>query len=352
MIEAMIPYVVAPEWHITAPVVGQLTIGVFGVLVATGVLLGMQMCLRFAKAKDLDEWLVRDEMFWILVFGFIISHWISVLFYFPHRVYENPWVLVMLWNGLSSVGGFLGAFVGLHWFLRRNNQPALVFADMNMYGLLIGFIFGRAGCSLVHDHPGKQVDAGTFMAVGPFPCRCPEGRALPSCCTEAQEIFRYDLGLTEFLLLIPLAIFIYFFFDWKNAKAGLMTGIIAMYYAPMRFVLDFMRAYDVSSPDLRYFGLTTAQWVTLAIFGSGLWLVLRKPHPLDDSYAKDSDRIAQEKAAEEKAAAERDDESDDEDDEDEDDEDDAPRGDESDDDEDDADADDDDGDEDDEDEDE
>jgi phosphatidylglycerol:prolipoprotein diacylglycerol transferase len=301
MLAAPIPYAVTPTWTIPLPVLGDLTLGVFGLLVAAGVLVGIQFCLYYAKQRDLDEFMARDQMFWTLVFGFIISHWVSVVFYFPERMVENPWVLLMIWNGLSSVGGFFGAFIGMTWFVRRHKQPVMVYADTNIFGLVLGMIFGRLGCALVHDHPGRIVTADTFLAVGPWPCKCPEGRSLPSCCTVDNAVYRYDLGLNELLVLLVLGVFIYFVWDWRKAQPGKLTGLVATVYAVTRFWLDFLREESVgkgvSEPDVRYFGLTPAQYFTLAFFAVGVWLLFfRKPHPLDGTYAKDSERIAKERA--------------------------------------------------------
>jgi phosphatidylglycerol:prolipoprotein diacylglycerol transferase len=281
-----LPYVVPPEktfeFGREIPLLGDhLTIGVFGILVVIGVLLGIQVAIRvYAKEKDLDEWMFRDEIFWVLVFGFVISHWISVIFYFPEKMEENPWVLLMLWNGLSSVGGFFGAFIGMNWFLRREKQPILVYADGNMFGLLLGMCFGRLACAWVHDHPGKVVEPGTFLAVGPWP--------------GPKQLWRWDLGLLEFLVILALTLFIYFVWDWRKAAPGRLTGLVAIVYGPARFFFDFLRETDagggVSTPDLRYFGLTAAQYFALAIFAAGVWLMLRKPKPGDMDWARDSER--------------------------------------------------------------
>lgn len=312
-----IPYFVPPEktfeFGREIPLLGDhLTIGLFGPLVAAGVLLGIAAAVRvYSKQKDLDEWLFRDQIFWVLVFGFVISHWVSVIFYFPEKIAENPWVLLMLTNGLSSVGGFFGAFIGMVWFLNREKQPILAYADGNMFGLLLGMCFGRLSCALVHDHPGRIVSADTFMAVGPWPCRCPEGRALPECCAPAQEVFRWDLGLIEFLAILALTLFVYFVWDWKKAHPGRLTGLVAMVYGPTRFFLDFMRESEVgrgvATPDARYVGLTPAQYFSIAFFAVGVWLYfLRKPKDSDLDYARDSERIRRleaEKAEAEKAEA-------------------------------------------------
>lgn len=284
MLEALLPYIQTPEYELgNLPVIGPLRLQVFGPLVAAGVIIGYHRCLAYAKKKDVDEYIARDLMFWVLVTGFVISHWVSVIFYFPARVEENPLVLLMIWNGLSSVGGFFGALVGMFWFLRKMKQPFLVYADMLLFGLIVGFTFGRLGCALVHDHPGSIVEATHPLAVGPW------GKS---------GLYRLDLGLLEFIYLVPLAIYIQFFYN-INKRPGLLVGTVCLLYAPYRFVLDFMR-----DEDMRYLGLTTAHYATLMILAIGVYLVfIRKPQPGDTDWARDSDRIAREKAAIEAAKA-------------------------------------------------
>jgi phosphatidylglycerol---prolipoprotein diacylglyceryl transferase len=285
MLEALIPYIEAPEKVLIEdlPIIGPLKLQVFGPLVATGVILGWRRCLHYAKLKDIDEFLFRDYLFWMLVAAFVISHWVSVIFYFPHQIKEDPLVLLYIWNGLSSVGGFFGAFIGMMWFLKKHDQPVIVYADATIFGLLLGWVFGRAGCSLVHDHPGKIVPEGTFMAVGPWP----------------DGTWRYDLGLLEFIFALTLMLVVYFVVDWNNKRPGWLVGLVVTAYAPYRFFLDFLRAEDpsrvISTPDARYAGLTTAQWFTIAFLCAGLYLLFfRKPKESDFAYAKNSERIARE----------------------------------------------------------
>jgi phosphatidylglycerol:prolipoprotein diacylglycerol transferase len=52
----------------------------------------------------------------------------------------------------------------------------------------------------------------------------------------------------------------------------------------------------IATPDMRYAGLTPAQWFTIGFFMIGIYLLFfRKPKESDFAYAKDSDRIAREK---------------------------------------------------------
>lgn len=302
MLEALIPYITAPEKTLIEdlPLIGPLKLQLFGPLVAVGVIVGWFRCLKYAKLKDLDEYLFRDYLFWLLVAAFTISHWVSVVFYFPHQIEEDPLVLIQIWNGLSSVGGFFGAFVGmmlyLRWYCGRlpnvGKQPVMVYADATIFGLLIGWCFGRMGCSIVHDHPGKVVPEGTFLAVGPWP----------------DGSWRYDLGLVELMFAVSLMAFVYLFSNWKQWPPGRLTGLVAAAYAPFRFYLDSLRADEVArkviaTPDARYAGLTPAQWFTIAFFLAGLYLLFfRKPKDADFAYAKDSDRRKREEAEAQRVA--------------------------------------------------
>jgi phosphatidylglycerol:prolipoprotein diacylglycerol transferase len=290
MLEALIPYIEIPTYTLVEdpPLLGQpLKLQPFGPLVATGVILGWRQCLKYAKEKDIDEVLFRDYLFWMLVTAFVISHWVSVIFYFPDQIEEDWTVLLKVWNGLSSVGGFFGAFIGMTTYLKLKKQPIIVYADATIFGLLLGWCFGRAGCSVVHDHPGRIVEEGTLLAVGPWP----------------DGSWRYDLGLLELMFAITLCLFVYFVVDWRTKKPGWLVGLVATVYAPYRFLLDFARADEaaagvIGTPDARYAGLTPAQWFTLSFLLAGLWLLfVRRAKPEDLEYAKDSERIAKERAA-------------------------------------------------------
>jgi len=189
-----------------------------------------------------------------------MAHLVSVIFYFPERIKENPLVLLNIWSGLSSFGGFLGAAITFLYLSRKEKIPRLPYADAVALGLVVGWIFGRLGCTTAHDHPGLQTDF--FLAV-----RYPGGP-------------RHDLGLYEFLFTIVLAL-ILFRYARKPRPAGRLIGLFAALYAPVRFGLDFLRATDGHRPDERYLRLTPAQWACLAAFAVGVWLLRRKSPMLE-----------------------------------------------------------------------
>ena len=165
----MIPYVHIP----TVKIFGLIPIQPFGVLVGIGLVIGYFMARRRARMTGLDEELVADSILWIVLSGFIVAHLVSVIFYFPHRIKENPLVLLAIWSGLSSFGGFVGGIIGAIVYFKKRGVLVIEYADPILFGLVPGWIGGRAGCSVVHDHPGKVTDFVLGVTCSAAPCAKP-----------------------------------------------------------------------------------------------------------------------------------------------------------------------------------
>ncbi|HLK93556.1 MAG TPA: prolipoprotein diacylglyceryl transferase family protein [Polyangia bacterium] len=240
----------------------KLPIFLFGVLVAIGVIVGDRIVVAEGKKRGLNAQDVRFMNARIVIGGFIMAHLVSVIFYFPERIKENPLVLLNVWSGLSSFGGFLGAFLAFLYYTKKEGIPRLPYADSVALGLSVGWIFGRTGCFTAHDHPGRRTSF--FLSVD-----YPGGP-------------RHDLGLDELLFTIVMTI-VLFRYARKPRPPGHVIGLAALMYAPVRFGLDFLRATDYGShPDQRYVGLTPAQWACLATLALGahlMGLIPARPRP-------------------------------------------------------------------------
>jgi phosphatidylglycerol:prolipoprotein diacylglycerol transferase len=226
----------------------------FGTLVAIGVYIGAWLILRHGRRRGLDEKKLMSFMMWVGGVGFLGGHVFDTLFYFPERVIADPFSLIRLWEGLSSFGGFAGATIGLLLWRLLNKEPTLRYADVVASCFPVGWWFGRLGCSVAHDHPG--LESNIWLAV-----RYPDGG-------------RLDLGLLEMLLTIPLAI-TFLVLQRKPRPWGFFLGSMCVAYSPIRFGLDFLRIRQGVTADVRYFGLTPAQWGCFLLFAAGAVLLIR-----------------------------------------------------------------------------
>lgn len=271
----MVPYIQVPDLHI-----GPLPLHPFGILVATGVLVGTSITARRAQKLGYNVLQLNSFVTWMLVSAFVLSHVLDSLFYHWDEVIQNPLYVVKLWEGLSSFGGFVGAVIGIvlwKYFViddgkvwpRRRPRPApiLPFADLVLSVFPIGWAFGRAGCATVHDHKGARATADTLLAVA-FPRHAGDGTVTKFGFIEFIQGHdpRFDLGFLELLFTIILATC--FALTWRR-RLPIGTYVIAsgLAYAPVRFAMDFLRIPESErGGDTRYGGLTPAQWSCMALF--------------------------------------------------------------------------------------
>jgi phosphatidylglycerol:prolipoprotein diacylglycerol transferase len=233
----------------------------------------------------------------MLIVGFVCGHVLDEIFYHPDEIVQDPLSLLKLWAGLSSFGGLTGALIGIilwkyfdwipmgtpgGWGFVRNKKPRpiLPFADLILSVYPVAWIFGRSGCSSVHDHPGDVAGPSSWLAVD-FPSSNPAYSGGPGVAhtfgpirfVEGRLIHghfpRYDLGLIELLFTIVLAGIIAL--TWrKRVPTGTYVVVTSLAYAPVRFAMDFLRIRGGEGADPRYGGLTPAQWECIALFALGL----------------------------------------------------------------------------------
>ena len=249
----MVPYIEIPPLEFA----GQ-KLYAFDILVAIAIVVGVIVADRRAKRLGLNPRVISDVALWAVVPGFLLSHWVAMFVYAKPAFSWDRWYDVFVfWNGMSSMGGFLGGAAGVIFYFRWRKVPLWPYANALVFGFTAAWIFGRLGCTVAHDHPGLPTDF--FLAVN-FP--------------EARDGFpagpRHDLGFYEFLWAVGLMTF-FFLRRNKPEFAGYHTGVFLVAYTPIRFLNDFLRTADV-----RYLGLTPGQYVALVLFPVGIWLLISR----------------------------------------------------------------------------
>lgn len=245
---ALIPYFPLPVFEFAG-----LAVDAWTLCVAAAFVLGVWIAEKVAALQGLRGGVIRGSSPWLILGGFTGAHWVHVLFYEPSLL-KTPWSLLIIWSGLSSFGGFLGATLALSVYFRRRKSPFLPFIDALTLGFLPAWTLARVGCFMAHDHMGRL--SSFFLAVD-FP-----GGA------------RHDLGLYEaiFSFLWSLIIFVYF---KRRPPAGSITAWTCIAYSLFRFPMDFLRSTDLSDSDLRYGGLTFAQYGCIVLLTYGLWSLIQ-----------------------------------------------------------------------------
>jgi phosphatidylglycerol:prolipoprotein diacylglycerol transferase len=151
---------------------------------------------------------------------------------------------------MSSFGGISGGMIAAFVLMRlvgRSPDQIWRFFDCVGFAFPFGWIFGRAGCALAHDHLG--VLSSHWLAV-----RFPEGP-------------RFDLGLLELLYTLAIAMG-FFIIRNRPLPPGIFAGLFLAAYGPVRFALDTLR-----TGDARYLGWTPGQYMSVVATVGGLAMI-------------------------------------------------------------------------------
>ncbi len=242
----MIPYFELPSLRL-----GPFTLQAFGLFAAAGVYLAARLTARQVERQGLDSKPILDFAIWGVGSGVVVGHLVHLFFYHPEELKE-PARIFMVWEGLSSFGGLLGAVIAAAVFFRRRGMRFHDYGDAFALGVAPGWGVARIGCFVVHDHPGTLTSFPLAVKGWPF------GGT------------RHDLGLYDAIVLFAITALLYFL-SRRETLRGRLLAVLALAYAVCRFLLDFLRGSDVPYADARYLGLTPAQYACFALVAYAAW---------------------------------------------------------------------------------
>jgi prolipoprotein diacylglyceryltransferase len=205
----VLPYLATPALH-----AGPLPISVYAIFAFLSILAGQWISLRRSIRSGLDAGASRELIFWCSCLGLAGSHlwWLAS--------HPNSGSVISL-KGMVSFGGIFGISVGIVLkLLWAPLADVLKWFDAASYAMIFGQLIGRIGCALQHDHLG--IRSRSFLAVA-FPAGS-----------------RFDLGLLEFLFMIPFAVAV-ISLGRRAWPPGLLFGAIFMIYGAFRICLDTLR---------------------------------------------------------------------------------------------------------------
>lgn len=248
-----------PWFQFTVVHIGPVPIQVWGFFVALGMMVSLWLLQKITKSGNAGQQkIILDIAFWAIVWGFIGARLGHVFLYEPIFFFNHPLDIVKIWQGgMSSFGSFVGAGLAAWYLIKRNKLNVKETGDWFLVVAVPGWMIGRVGCFMIHDHLGAHSNCPLAMMT-------PDGK-------------RLDMALLEILGMIPLALWVWFTRK-KTFQPGFKSIIILAYYSALRFILDFWRATDIPNADTRWFGLTPAQYfsMVMAVWG-GYWLIMNHP---------------------------------------------------------------------------
>ena len=148
---------------------GPLTIHLYGLVIAVGLLLAALYANRRSKEFGLKEDTILDGVLWVTPFAIVCARLYYVIFSWEAYA-VNPIKILYIWEGgLAIYGGVLGAIAGIAVFCRVRKIKMLAVLDVVLLGFLIGQSIGRWGNFFNREAFGAATDS--FLRMGLFNTR-------------------------------------------------------------------------------------------------------------------------------------------------------------------------------------
>ncbi len=242
--------------------IGSLTISPYGILVATGFLVGLWMAGYIASRYEKIDTKTIWDFGITTVLAALIGAKILLIFTDPYFYQHPSHIFSMAFVRSAGVfyGGFILALVWAGWYFHRYHLPGWKIADAFGVAIPLGHTFGRIGCftaGCCHGSPTDFFWGITFTN--------------PNCMVE-NGYLNTPLNPTQLLEAgANFILFLVLFFRYrKKSFDGQMILIYIMSYATIRFLIEFLRG-DTRGwviPGV----LSTSQFIALVIFPIALGL--------------------------------------------------------------------------------
>ncbi|MDA3792895.1 MAG: prolipoprotein diacylglyceryl transferase [Elusimicrobia bacterium] len=242
--------------------IGSLTIYSYGVLVASGLLLGLKLASSGAKYRNISKDFIGNLVIGTVISGFIGARLFYVLLTFS-RFYSDPVSIIRFWEGgLVFSGGLLG---GAFWVIYSGIKYGVniwSLGDILAPGLALGHGIGRIGCFFAGCCYGKPTSSVFGISF-----HDPHSLAFP---------LGVKLIPTQLISALYMALAAYLLYRYLKSSKSPVSGVLSFYfilYGSFRIVIEYLRG-DFRGTE--FAGWTLTQWVAAAAVIFGAYMIISK----------------------------------------------------------------------------
>lgn len=245
--------------------IGVFHIRWYGLLFATGFLIGYYLIYRVYKNEGLPEQQAEQLLIYMMVAVIIGARLGHVFFYQWDYYSQHPEEIVMVWKGgLASHGAAIAILIALWVYSRRVvKKPMIWIYDRAAASVAIGAAFVRLGNLMNSEIVGKPTTEVPWAFI----------------FTKVDQQPRHPVQLYECFSYIAICLLLSHMYWKTNAKdkPGLLMGTLLVTLFGARFFIEIFKKSQGGFE--KYLGdfLTTGQWLSIPFVLIGLYFMLR-PH--------------------------------------------------------------------------
>ena len=245
-----------PVWNLDPDLIslGPVTIRYYGVLFATGLLLGFYLWRwQMLRAKHNAE-VTEKFLVWGVVTVLIGSRLGHCLFYEPEIYLRDPIRILFIWRGgLASHGATIGFIVSVMLYAWKFGYSKIEIMDRFSMSVTMGALFVRLGNFMNSEIVGREWSgawAVRFPRYTEINQSIFENRMQKPLGFVAQALPRHPSQIYEALgalVVLGIMLLVDRIMGGEKRPRGLMAGILLVGYFSFRFVVEYFKEYQ-SSP--------------------------------------------------------------------------------------------------------
>lgn len=137
----------------------------YGIIITSGIILGTLLACYIAKKENLDPNLFMDFVLYDILFAILGARLYFVIFNWDYYKANPTQILNIRQGGLAIYGGVIASVIGAFVYTRIKKIRFLHFADVAIYGLILGQAIGRYGNFFNKEAFGGYTDNLFAMAI-------------------------------------------------------------------------------------------------------------------------------------------------------------------------------------------
>ena len=258
----------------------------YGIIIAAGFLLAVVFCSRKAPQFGIRQDDIIDMLFFAVPLSIIGARLYYIIFYLDLYRREDGSLdfgaMVRIWDGgLAIYGGVIAAVITLFVFCKVRKIKFLAFADLGVFGMLIGQMIGRWGNFVNIEAYGGPTDLPWRMGIYQYVDGVRQ-------YVEVHPTFLYE----SLWNLVGLGLLILIAKKWRKFDGQLFLSYFAWYGVGRGFIeglrTDSLYFFNTPIRVSQVFGFATAAIsivLLIVLLGfrkhdpANLWVNQMKAHP-------------------------------------------------------------------------
>ncbi len=242
---------------------GPLTIRWYGLLIASAVLIGINLSQYLAQRRRLDPTLISDLAVWLVIAAIPCARLYYVAFQWPYYSHHLDQIVEIWRGGIAIHGAILGGLGASLGFARLRQVPFWQLADLVAPALILGQAIGRWGNFFNSEAFGVPTDLPWKLYIPPAQ-RPPEYANFDYFHPTFLYESLWDLMVFSLLMAI-------FFRYGRRLKLGTIFLTYMITYSVGRFWIEGLRTDSLMLGPLRIAQVMSLVAILLGIWGL-VWL--------------------------------------------------------------------------------